>query len=319
MFIGHKNQWEFLKRSIESSKISHAYLFWGPSRIGKRTVALEFVKLLNCPNRNNLEPCQKCKSCQSIEKRSHPDLTIVEPQKGNIKISQIRDLIWNLSLKPYSAPFKAAIIDEAHSMNKSAQNCLLKTLEEPKGQTVLILVSAFPQALLPTILSRTEKIRFSPVSKEKMKKYLSEQVSPSRVEEIISISQGKPGKAIELSSDFGKLDQQHKRIKELVELKEAPLGSRFQYAKKISKDLEKTKELLDIWLRYFREIFFSRLVNSSKSSVANQNKVSRQDQFENYSLTELKNILHLIQKVSFLLSSTNTKPKLALEVLMLEL
>lgn len=318
MIVGHKNQWKFLRKSVRSSKISHAYLFWGPQKVGKRTVALKFVKLLNCLNRDNLEPCGECRSCKSIPQGSHPDLSVVEPQKGKIKISQIRNLIWNLSLKPYFSPFKTAIIDKAHFMNKSAQNCLLKTLEEPKGQTVLILISPFPQALLPTILSRTEKIRFSPVDQEKIKQYLFKKVPSLEIEEIVSLSEGKPGKAIDLASNPKKLARYHKRMEELADLKDASLSSRFQYVEKISKDFEKTKEMLDIWLRYFRRMFFSKLGASLSFSLEGRELTSPK-QFEDYSLLKLKHILDLIQRVNFLLSSTNTKPKLALEILMLEL
>jgi len=121
MIIGHQKQWEFLKFLVKIKKIPHALLFVGPEKIGKKTLALEFASLI---------------LKQSL--RGHPDFVFLEPINGEIKISQIRELILRLSLKKSSAPFKIVIIDNAHLMNFQAQNCFLKTLEEPKGESVLI-------------------------------------------------------------------------------------------------------------------------------------------------------------------------------------
>ncbi len=160
--LRNPKQWQFLKKTAELGKTPHALLFYGRSACGKQALALEFIKLLNCEAKNfEARPCLTCRSCLDIEKNAHPDLTIVEPQEGKeIKIVQIRNLQNSLSLKAYSAPFKAAIIDQAHLLNQEAQSAFLKILEEPRGNSLFILVSEYPEMLLPTILSRVERLRF---------------------------------------------------------------------------------------------------------------------------------------------------------------
>ncbi|TET84822.1 MAG: hypothetical protein E3J36_00395 [Candidatus Nealsonbacteria bacterium] len=290
MIIGHQKQWQFLKKSVELGKISHAYLFSGEERLGKKRIALEFVKLINGEN---------------FDLR-HPDLTLIEPKGGApIQIAQIRELIQKLSLKPYSAPFKVAIIDQAHLMTKEAQHSFLKTLEEPKGKTLLILITEAPKRLLATIPSRCEVIKFSPVKEVEIKSYLRENLSDKDWEEASKFCLGRPGEAVDFISDPQKLENRKKIIKELIKISNSGLAFRFQYAKDLSKN-SNLREILDIWLSYFRNILLST-INNQQSTI---NK---------YSFFKLKNILSQIQNTNFLLSSTNVNPRLALEILMLEL
>ena len=287
--IGHQKQWQFLKKSVELGKISHAYLFSGQEHLGKKGIALEFVKLINGENFDI----------------GHPDLILIESKKGGIQLAQIRELIHKLSLKPYSAPFKVAIIDQAHLMTKEAQHSFLKTLEEPKGKTLLILITEAPKRLLATIPSRCEVIKFSPVKEVEIKSYLKENFSDKNWEEASKFCLGKPGEAVDFISDPKKLENRKKIIKELIKISNSGLAFRFQFAKDLSKE-SNLREILDIWLSYFRNILLST-INNQQSTI---NK---------YSFSKLKNILSQIQNTNFLLTSTNVNPRLALEILMLEL
>lgn len=287
--IGHQKQWQFLKKSVELGKISHAYLFSGQERLGKKRIALEFVKLINGENFDI----------------GHPDLILIESKKGGIQIAQIRELIQKLSLKPYSAPFKVAIIDQAHLMTKEAQHSFLKTLEEPKGKTLLILITEAPKRLLATIPSRCEVIKFSPVKEVEIKSYLKENFSDKDWEEASKFCLGRPGEAVDFISDPQKLENRKKIIKELIKISNSGLAFRFQFAKDLSKE-SNLREILDIWLSYFRNILLST-INNQQSTI---NK---------YSFSKLKNILSQIQNTNFLLTSTNVNSRLALEILMLEL
>jgi DNA polymerase-3 subunit delta' len=209
-----------------------------------------------------------------------------------------------LSLHPYSAPFKAAIIDQAHLMTSEAQNCFLKTLEEPRGKTLLILITEYPEMLFSTILSRVQKIKFYPVERKEIENYLITQGVPKEKTKLISqLSLGKPGVALEFVLDNQKLEKQDKIIKEILKIGNSDLVSRFQYAKDLAVNSEDTREVLEIWLRYFR--------NALILTVDKKEKI--------YSLSKLKNILRTIQKINFLISTTNVNPKLALEILLLEL
>lgn len=290
MLIGHKKIWQFLQKSAGMDRLSHAYLFSGQGKLGKKTLALEWISSIFGGD---------------ISKGNHPDFVFIEPINKEIQISQIRKLILRLSLRPFISPFKAVIIDQAQAMNQEAQNCFLKTLEEPKGKTLLILITEYPEALFPTILSRCEIIKFYPVQNLEIEKYLESQgIAQNRIKEIVEISMGKPGVAIDFISGPQKLENQKKYIEELIKIPNSDIASRFQYAKNLSQE-NNLKEVLDIWLNYFRNILLS--------------KVREKDRFKNYTFSKLKNILQKIQNTNFLISTTNVNPRLALETLMLEL
>jgi len=142
MIIGHKKQWEFLKNRFEANQLSHAYLFSGAREIGKKTFAIKFAEFIGC---------------------KFPDLKIVtkKEDKNEIDITQIREVQNFLAYKSYNGGWKIVIVDEAHLMNQESQSCFLKTLEEPKGQTLIILISSKHDILLPTIFSRCQTVKFS--------------------------------------------------------------------------------------------------------------------------------------------------------------
>ncbi|MDO8663602.1 MAG: hypothetical protein Q7K28_02050 [Candidatus Wildermuthbacteria bacterium] len=301
MLVGHQKQRQYLQRLAKLGKIPHALLFAGPEMVGKRMVALEFAKFL---------------IGEEFRKELHPDLIIVEPEylpkeakedplvRGEeIKIAQIRDLIWKLSLRPYSAPLKVAIINDAHLMTKDSQNCLLKTLEEPTNTTILILISEFPEALLPTIFSRCQFIKFFPVPKEEIEKYIRETGKidgQKRVEEISRLAAGRPGLAAEILSEPRKLEDLRT---ELTELAEKDLLARFQYAKALA-EKDDLREILSAWQSLLREFLLVSLRSRAKGI---------------FSVLKLKNILSQMQNIIFLIQNTNINQRLALEALMLEL
>jgi DNA polymerase III subunit delta' len=285
MVLGHKKQLSYLKKIAEFNKIPHALLFSGPKQVGKKTTALEWALFL-----------LKEEKQPSI----HPDLILVEPEEGEIKISQIRDLIWKLSLKPYSAPLKMAIIDEAEKMNQDAQNCLLKTLEEPAKNTILVLISEHQETLLPTIISRCQIIKFFLVAQKEIEDYLKNppagrqerEADPVLIGEILDFSFSLPGRAIEFLENPEKLAERKKIKDQLDKIADFDLPGKFQIAKEMA-EKENIAEILEIWLDYFRQ----KLLFEPKA----------------------KNILSQILTTDFLLSTTNVNSRLALENLMLAL
>ncbi|MEA3293244.1 MAG: DNA polymerase III subunit delta' [Patescibacteria group bacterium] len=316
MLIGHQKQWEFLIKAIEQDNLSHAYLFSGYNSLGKKTVALEFVKFLNCENKKlNHKPCQSCRKCRDIGKNLYPDLMLIEPNKQEIQISQIREAHSFLSLKPYFSQFKIIIINHADFLNQEAQSSLLKLLEEPKGETIFILIAEFYQRLFPTILSRVESLKFYSVPENEIEKYLRENnISENTAKEISSLSFGMPGKAIDFLNNPQKIEDLKKTRKEIIQLSRSDIINRFQYVKtllpKEKKDdtfseIYNLKEILGIWLRCFREALLL--------------KIKGKNVFMDYSLLRLIEIIRAIDKTIFWISSTNVNRKLALENLMLEL
>lgn len=150
-----------LRRSLDRKRLAHAYLFIGPRGSGKVEAALTLAQALNC-EREDHDACGRCDSCETIARREHPDIHWVEPESKSrrIQIDQIREFERAVSLKANRARVKAGIVVDADCMTEQANNAFLKTLEEPPANTIIILLTAEPQRLLPTILSRCLRISF---------------------------------------------------------------------------------------------------------------------------------------------------------------
>jgi len=219
--IGQERAISILRGCITKERIPHALLFAGDEGIGKRLTAVNFAKTLSCGNESGLddlfsfdaveEPgdqssdqqdsCDKCPSCMKIEKGSHPDFFMIEPEgdAGQIKVPAIRELEESLSYKPFEAGWKIAIIDDADKMNQSAANAFLRTLEEPAPQSILILISSRPDMILPTIRSRCQRINFSPLPVDTMSRLLEEKFEETdhdRATLLSTLSGGRIGYAL---------------------------------------------------------------------------------------------------------------------------
>jgi len=291
MIIGHQKQWQFLKSLAERGQLASAYLFSGQEKLGKKKLALEWASFI---------------FQDDLEKKSHPDFLLVEPMEKEIQIGQIRDLIWRLSLKPFSAPLKAVVIDQAHLMNAEAQGAILKTLEEPKGKSLLVVISEHPEYLFPTIRSRVQTFKFYPVKTAEIEAYLLKKgISQRAAREITQISLGRPGLALDFIKAPQKLKDFLLKRKGLEKIAASDLAFRFQSAKAFSQDPGELKEMLDVWLSFFRGILLEKVEKPKLKPF--------------YSFDRLKNILDLIQSTRNLLLTTNANPRLALEILMLEL
>jgi len=205
----HEKQWKFLIKAAELGRLPHALLFYGQEKLGKKKLAIDFAKHL-----------------VGDIGETNPDFILLEAEKKEIQIGQIRELVQKLSFKPYDSDYKVAIVDKAHLMTREAQNCFLKFLEEPTEKTILILITEYPATLLPTIISRVQRVRFYP----------SKDLKVEESEEILS---------------------------DLDKLIKSDLAYRFQYAKKITDKNSDSdlKEILDTWLRYFRRELLSNSNN----------------------------------------------------------
>jgi len=279
----------YLKKSIEKNRISHAYLFEGTSLLvdgrnysDKKEVALWFAKKLEHSNNQDeakiIQEC-KCRSCQDIEKNQHPDVIMISPieeeelpdlpegkrnkKVKKISINQIRSLKKHLNLSSFNSPYKIAIIDPAEKMTSQAINALLKTLEEPTSKTVLILIANISSSLPDTIISRCEKIKFRSIPLDK------------------------------ISSSFIHQDY--------IDILKKPLSDIFKFLEKISKDEKETISFLDSLLFWLRK------------------KIVEDKPIENKSSKDFIKVLKETQRIKNLIATTNIDKKLALENLILKL
>lgn len=194
-----------LERTLASDRVPHAYLFIGVEGCGRELAARALVQNLFCSGKS---ACGECPSCRKMRSGSHPDLHLLEADGAFIKIDQVRELQRELSLKPFEAPRKACIIRQAHRMNPSAANALLKTLEEPPGAAIIFLITDTASALLPTIRSRCQEVAFSPLPADVISTLLVEGgVAAETAREAAAMAGGSMARALELASCDGTVDQ----------------------------------------------------------------------------------------------------------------
>ena len=224
--LGNEKNKQILQKSIQNNTISHSYMFVGIQGIGKKIIAKEFAKKILCLNTDN-----------------NPDFSIIGPDGNSIKIEQIRELQKNIQEKPIISNNKVYIIDDADMMTQEAQNCLLKTLEEPPEYATIILIASNENLFLPTTKSRCMILHFEPISNENIKKYLQTELAISNIDdEMLDIFQGSIGKAIELKD---KKEEYEKIIAFVENLDKKDIIDLYKLAEPIYKSKEEIFEILD--------------------------------------------------------------------------
>lgn len=201
---GHEKQIGILQKALTQKSIGHVYLFSGIPAVGKKTLAGEFAKALNCEKEDALhDSCGECLSCRKIKQGSHPDVFSVAAEGQFIRINAVREIQEQMKFKPLEARWRVFVIDNADKMNDQAANALLKTLEEPSPANILILVTARPYSMPLTIISRCRHMRFNPLSNAAVAQYLIERMGLERHKALLlaGLSGGSLGRAVELNRD----------------------------------------------------------------------------------------------------------------------
>lgn len=201
--IGNDNVKNILSKSLNNNTILHSYMFVGEQGIGKKLFAKEFAKMILCEN-FDLQECNNCKSCIEFLGGNNPDFSYIEPDGKVIKIEQIRAMQTKIIEKPVNSNKKVYIINDADVMTKEAQNCLLKTLEEPPEYIVIILIVSNENKMLTTIKSRCMKINFDKISDRKITKFLNENCNIENINDnILKMCDGSIGKCLSIKDKIG--------------------------------------------------------------------------------------------------------------------
>jgi DNA polymerase-3 subunit delta' len=256
--VGHEWAVDMLKKHVVNGTMRHAYLFAGPPGLGRRTLALRFAQALNCqmPLEAGI-PCGECRDCKQIEAMQHADLTVVQADSegGTLKVDQIRETRRTLTFKPYQSKYRVAIFLRFQEANDNAGNALLKTLEEAPSYAVLILTADNPEQLLPTIVSRCEVLRLRPLKIEEVKQDLEKKgIERDQANLIAHISGGRPGYARQLIESESLLEEREERLNDMQSLIAASRVEKFAYANKLARDKESMRQVILIWLSYWRDV-----------------------------------------------------------------
>lgn len=241
--LGNEKNKQILEKSVRLHKSSHSYIFWGTEGIGKKIIAQKFAKMLLCMESKEGKYCEKCKSCIEFNSNNNPDFLVIEPNEGKVKIEQIREMQKKIAEKPIISEKKVYIINDADTMTTEAQNCLLKTLEEPPEYATIILICSNENNLLSTIKSRCTRMYFEPIPNEEIKRYVEKQYDENISKNIIELSQGSIGKVIKLKEN----QELYENLEEiLIGLKNKDLIDIIQ----MSEGIYKTKDEINSILEY---------------------------------------------------------------------
>ena len=254
--VGHERIVGSLQRAISVNRVSHAYIFSGLSGSGKGLVARSFAKALECGNVSFGDSCGVCKSCRVFESGNHPDVFYVSPKGKSLGVDDIRDIvIKNMETKPYQYRYKVFIIDSTHTMTPQAQNALLKTIEEPAGYGVFLLLSEGLGSFLPTVLSRCIVYKFEPLSYDEVYGYLMATGLEADIACMAAVySQGNIGRGLQLATDERFIGLRAKIFNIIERLRSADLTGIFSIAKEFDAFKDHIQEALDIMYLCYRDM-----------------------------------------------------------------
>jgi len=327
--IGQDKILALLDHSLKQGNIAHAYLLVGPHHIGKKNLAINLAQALNCDGPN--PPCGQCNSCRRILEGKHADVACIDldynstdsDSRTKIGVDYVKELQQFANLPPYEGKCKVLIIDEAEYLSIEAANRLLKILEEPPPKVVWLLLSAEESHLLPTVVSRCQRLELKPVPSEQIQEILthSYNVDPLKAKFLARLSHGYLGWALSALTDDNLLQQRTQSIDRLSSLLTLGLEQRFAYAQELATLLTQNRksalEVMQLWLSWWHDLILIK--GGCKEAITNVDyEAALKKQAKRLSLSEVKDFtanLRLTEKEI----SQNVNARLALESLMLNL
>jgi DNA polymerase-3 subunit delta' len=326
--IGQERAVSMLERGLAAGSLAHAYLFVGPEHAGKMTLALNLAQALNCAS-DGERPCLECPACRKIAAGNHADVQVIRLQSDDaaenksILVEQIEDLQHQASLPPFEGRHKIFIIDGAERLSIGAANRLLKTLEEPVAKVTFILLTTNDRLLPATVVSRCQRLEVAPLLLPAGAAALEERwgVPAERARLLAGLSHGRLGWAVTASGDEALLQQHREQLDRLVEVIRGDSEKRFAYVSELAAGFTQKRSAvqaaLDLWLDYWRDLMLAKL--SCYDAITN---IDRRDELAalaaRYRLEQIKAFIAGIQAAAGQLRQ-NVNPRLALEVLMLDL
>lgn len=319
-----------IRASLSANRLAHAYLFSGPPRVGKMRLAMDLARAVNCVSSGD-EPCGVCDQCVRILSGNHSDVRVLGVPDGDIDsrsrtvigIDDVKEVLHKTNLKPFEGKCIVIVFDGAENFSTEAANALLKTLEEPSPQVLIILLTDNEASILSTIRSRCRSYTFNILPKELITKILIEEYSCELdlAELLARISRGSIGWAITAATNPDVLKQRDADLNHLQETMKAGLVEKFDYVSELASEFGRNrasvKEVLYLWRTWCRDLIILNM--SNEEHILNSDKINMlKDQSNNMSFSEISSFVSVVDRTIYALDH-NVNPRLALENMVLSM
>lgn len=321
--LGNERALEILQEGLHTERLPQSLLLTGPRLVGKRTLALELARAVNCTGED--PPCRACRACRLSGSGGYSDVHLVEVREGRQKIGigEVQELQTELARLPSEGRRRVGLVIDAERLTAEAENCLLKTLEEPPAYAVIILTVEAAQALLPTTVSRCRQIRLRPVPAQSIEEHLVHRLGldSDRARLLAGLSEGRPGWAIAAAADPLRLKAHEAALGRLREALGSGKLARLHIARALaetwSSKSDVVREELWVWARWWRDLLLVKLgLTEHIAHVGPQDELTRQA--GQYSLDEIRAVLDALVQTRADLDQ-NVNPRLALDLALLRL
>jgi DNA polymerase-3 subunit delta' len=325
--IGQSKAVDYIKGSIQSGNLAHAYLITGPQHVGKTTFAFDIARALNC--QSSEKPCNTCQSCHKISNGNHADVVTINlnsssgnnesKQRTKISIENIREMEWYANLSPYEGEYRIFIIDGAENLSGEAANSFLKTLEEPPPTVIFLLLTSNESQLLPTVVSRCQRLELKPLAIEEVERILidSRGVEPQKAKLLARISRGCLGWALTASVDENYIQSWEQRLSEQFLLIDKGWENRFSFVTRMITDRGTAEEIINVWLSWWHDLVLTKC--NCKDIVTNSEHAPLLEKWAQVmSMESIVNFIESLRK-SLTQISQNANLKLVFEVLMIDM
>ena len=320
--LGHAMPVEQLRRAIKTEKVAHSYLFLGNEGIGKKWVALQFAKALNCPEggAETGDACDHCLSCRKIDDGFHPDVLLLEPENQTLKVDQVRQMQKDLAYRPYEGRRRICIVAAADRMAPNMSNILLKTLEEPPLHTVIILLANHSRSILPTIVSRCQTVRFNPLPIPLVTRWLVEGKGLGQEEAhlVASLSEGSPGKALDLQEEIRQIPREE-LLKRWLGVRSLSFEEMEHWVESLPSDRDRLASILEVAKTLLRDLVVLKTAKTPSRLIHPDLQEAMESIASTWGLPSLLDRIEVVHRTLRAISpiTGNANTKLALEAMML--
>ena len=319
--VGHEQIKEHMQAAIRDKKPFHAYLFQGEEGVGKEALARTFAAGLQCQSESADKPCKECVSCRQMESGNQPDVIWVTREKASLGVDEIREQLCNtMDIKPFSSPYKIYLVPEVEKMTEAAQNALLKTIEEPPEDGIVILMTSNISALLPTIQSRCLTMEFRPLSTAVVESYVKEhcQVPDYQARASAAFAQGNLGKAMRYAKSEDFIERKDHIISLLRHVEQMDLSELLAVIKDLGTRKDEVRDYIDLMVLWYRDVLLFKATKDINQLLFQDEAsyISREASHRSYE--KIEEILQAFEKAKVRLRA-NVNFDITMELMLLTL